>query len=375
MYVVIFSDKKNKKISLSLIFFIILLFCAKASCTKKQIAIAAAKKYECGTDKDYYYDNVGVLVDACKLEADVDCHVIDIEDTSVKWQTFDALILGIHWTYAQENSIFYEWLADREKEKTLIVNGPKTTRMALNKVNYLTKLQSAGVSVIPTIYISSDTTDSEDIFDIASKQIMRLTPDQVNLQSIFDQTSASHIVVKSADAMLGIDNFKIPSTKNQYNTGCNEAEEKHTSYAQYEEKIRDLGKKHDLLLQRFMPGIIEGEISFAYFNEKIYAYRKVPKLGEYKVHRLYGGTIKPYQPDINEITQARNVIQKLREVTGEKIYKARIDMVKDETTGRLHLMEAELTDCSNLLTQLYGKQMAIQKMQSYLKSIIMDIKQ
>jgi glutathione synthase/RimK-type ligase-like ATP-grasp enzyme len=82
--------------------------------------------------------------------------------------------------------------------------------------------------------------------------------------------------------------------------------------------------KKPMILQKFYPEILMGEVSLIYFNKNYsYAVKKVPKNGDIRVQEEYGGIISAYNPNKKERDMANKIIRLLPQ---ETLY-ARIDIV------------------------------------------------
>lgn len=69
-------------------------------------------------------------------------------DPSVAWESFDLSVIRSPWDYPEHLADFLGWLGAVEG-RTTILNCPATIRWNLDKV-YLTRLEQAGVAIVPT---------------------------------------------------------------------------------------------------------------------------------------------------------------------------------------------------------------------------------
>ena len=93
------------------------------------------------------------------------------------------------------------------------------------------------------------------------------------------------------------------------------------------------------LVQRFLPGVAEGELSLVYLGGALsHAVRKRPAAGDFRVQADFGGvrTLEAPPPEAVEVAGAA-----LGQAPGPLLY-ARVDLVRD--AGQWWLMELELLD-------------------------------
>jgi len=97
-----------------------------------------------------------------------------------------------------------------------------------------------------------------------------------------------------------------------------------------------LSAKGDVIVQPFVPGIVDGERSLVFLGGAFsHAVRKVPAEGDYRVQYFYGGTELEHAPDSAEL---RVALWAIDSAPGRLTY-ARVDLVDWE--GAPTLMELE----------------------------------
>lgn len=95
----------------------------------------------------------------------------------------------------------------------------------------------------------------------------------------------------------------------------------------------------DLLVQRYLPQIEDGEISLVFLGGLYsHAVRKTSRAGDFRVQADFGGTHVPCLPDKCLIDQAARLLEGFADDT----IHARVDAVPVD--GELVLMELELID-------------------------------
>lgn len=78
--------------------------------------------------------------------------VVDWDDASVDWASFDRVALRSAWDYPQRLPEFLAWL-DKVAEVSEVVNPPATVRWSLDK-QYLAELEAAGIPITPTSFVA-----------------------------------------------------------------------------------------------------------------------------------------------------------------------------------------------------------------------------
>lgn len=85
----------------------------------------------------------------------VSVEVVDWDDESADWASFDRVVLRSAWDYPQRLPEFLTWL-DRVAGLSDLVNPPATVRWSLDK-QYLAELAAAGVPITPTEFVHPGT--------------------------------------------------------------------------------------------------------------------------------------------------------------------------------------------------------------------------
>lgn len=80
----------------------------------------------------------------------VDAEVVVWDDPSVRWDTYDRVVLRSTWDYPQRLGSFLEWL-ERVAAVTDLRNPVPMVRWSLDK-HYLADLDRAGVPITPTVF-------------------------------------------------------------------------------------------------------------------------------------------------------------------------------------------------------------------------------
>ncbi|MFT6633337.1 MAG: glutathione synthase/RimK-type ligase-like ATP-grasp enzyme [Bacteriovoracaceae bacterium] len=212
---------------------------------------------------------------------------------SKPWETFedegeDLFIIRTTWNYTEH---FDEFIQCLEKIKDRLWNPLPLVKWNSNKM-YLVEFFKKGLGVMP----------------------LYLARDEESLKNCLDELGGEEFVAKppvSASAK-GLIRFNRSNPPLIYK---------------------------EMLIQRFYPEILEGEISLIHFNRKFaYAVKKIPKNGDFRVQEEHGGTVIPYTPTKEELILAMEV---LKEVPGECLY-ARVDIVPNIGVIELECIEPSL---------------------------------
>ncbi len=227
--------------------------------------------------------------------------IVSWQAQDVDWTATDMVLVRTPWDYIYKLEAFLAWL-DTTAEAAPVYNAPDIIKWNIHK-HYLVDLLQRGVDVIPTQYVSQG--------------------QHVHLADLDLLRDAPGLVIKPAVSVgaIGTGYFKTVS----------DAAQAH---------LDSLLQKDDALIQPFVPAIqTRGETSLVYFAGVFsHGVIKVPAVGDYRIHKEYGGTYTPYEPTNAEKALAEQSLA----AVGEALSYARIDMVLTDT-GPL-LMEMELIE-------------------------------
>jgi len=200
------------------------------------------------------------------------------------------------WDYFDRVVEFYEWAA-RVQLVTRIVNPADVIRWNSHK-GYLVELAAKGIPTVPTRLIPGESID-------------------VDLQ--LEECPWDEVVIKPAVDGGG---REVLRARRDSDVARLHAEA--------------LSAKGDVIVQPFVPGIVDGERSLVFLGGAFsHAVRKVPAEGDYRVQYFYGGTELEHAPDSAEL---RVALWAIDSAPGRLTY-ARVDLVDWE--GAPTLMELE----------------------------------
>lgn len=228
----------------------------------------------------------------------------DIED-----ELADLLILRTTWDYWDRLDEFRAFLKANIPWSRL--ENSATTALANLDKTYLQQLQSAGVPIVPTIFVTKD-----------------------NEAAAIDQAKSNGwttIVIKPTvgAAASGLKKFDRPDT-------------------QALDYLTELTRDGGALIQKYLPRVTtEGETSLVYFDGHFsHAVTKVPAEGDFRSQTDFGGVYTLVEP-----TEAQTHTAELALLAWEKTYNdkplyARVDLVPSDDgqplLGELELIEPEL---------------------------------
>lgn len=231
---------------------------------------------------------------------DIDQKIWD--DPSVDWAAYDVAILKTPWDYHQKVEAFRSWLDLLESLNVRLVNDYATVRWNMDK-RYLKEVSAAGFEVIPSLFLDQGWKgDLAALFE-------ELHTDTVILKPCVSGGSKNTVAVSLAGASA--------------------------AYA----GIVELVSQGDYIVQPFMKEVRDGEWSHVFFNGvHSHTILKKPKVGDFRVQQIHGGTIEALAPSKTEISHAAAYV---RHFAKDSLY-ARVDGLM--VNGRFLLMELELIE-------------------------------
>lgn len=218
------------------------------------------------------------------------------DDENVDWFKYDAVIIRSTWDYFLKLQEFLTWISSFKNSKTLLFNSPEVIINNTHKF-YLKSLQQKGISIIPTWF--------------SSQKIL-----------IENMKGTQKVVLKPA-----------------VSGGSFKTEVFETKLLTQEILDKKIGKG-DWLVQPFLSQIIDnGELSLIFFGgEYSYCIQKIPKKGDFRVQKQFGATYNHFEPDVDLIDKAKNIIH----LAGKNTLYARVDGLLIE--NEFLLMEVEMIE-------------------------------
>ena len=235
-------------------------------------------------------------------QRNVQADVVIWSDPLVDWQAYDGLLFRSVWDYHLRAGAFNNWLSRIEQLQIKTLNPVAIIRQNQHKF-YLRYLQSKGVEIIPTVFI--DRTDRLDL-------------------SVINALNWQQAVIKPA------------VSASSYLTTLFAGKD----WQKLQTEYSPVAKQRDLLLQPYMPEIIEtGELSLVFFN-RTYSHAVIKRApqGDFRVQAELGGRHEVYKPQASVIETAENILSLIE---GPMLY-ARVDGLLKH--GRFLLMELEMLE-------------------------------
>lgn len=212
---------------------------------------------------------------------------------------FDAIIMRSAWDYHTKIEEFNTFL-HLIKQSNIPLYNPLDIMLWNSNKSYLLDLSKRGVSIVPTMKITS-----------------------------YDDTIFSHIqqwkeiVIKPTigASAFGIHKLNTSNGDNIKNT------------------INNMLKTSDVLIQPYMKEIHEGEISFIFFDKKFsHAMLKQPSDNDFRTQPEFGGKEKRIYPSSQMLNEATRVLK----IIYSPLLYTRLDGIL--VNSMLHLMELELIE-------------------------------
>lgn len=248
------------------------------------------------------YDN---LLDKPLARLGWNAEHVSWRNPDVIWSDYEAVIIRSTWDYQEDADLFMRVLKNIEESGVLLLNSYAIAQWNINK-NYLREVESKGSETIPTIW-----KENFDYDEIAG---------------YFKSLATLQIVIKPT------------ISANSDNTFWLKAE----SYTEKEKELKECLKDRQLMIQPFVPAIIEkGEYSLFYFSgEYSHCILKTPKIGDFRVQEEHGGILQSIEPGEKLLNAGKAALNTIP----EKVLYARVDLV--EFMGAYKVMEIELIEPS-----------------------------
>ena len=260
--------------------------------------------------------------EAAMQSAGVRMEVVDWDDPTVQWESFDLALLRSTWDYTERLREFLVWV-DATARRTTVLNPPAVVRWNTDK-HYLRELARAAVPVVPSTFVEPG--------DSAEQA----------LNSFLARHECPEFVVKPTVSANSRDTERHARTRVE------------PAVAQAR---RLLDAERSVLLQPYLDSVDrDGETSLIYFAGKFsHAIRKAPMLppgvgGPPTIGLIIPERITPLVPGADELRVAEKALAALSFET--PLY-ARVDLIRD-ARGAPTLLELELTEPSLFLVHAPG---------------------
>lgn len=213
---------------------------------------------------------------------------------------YDAMLPLLVWDYFEGNEAAFTAEMAKVDAKTKLFNNFKTLKWNANKA-YLDELEAEGAPVISTITVDRVTETG------VARAFEELGTDTLVIKPQIGGGAWRQVLYKKGDPFPS--KTELPP--------------------------------ESAMIQAFLPSVTEeGEYSFLYFGGQFsHGLIKRPKKGDYRIQSLYAGTEETYQPNAQERTSAREVLNAL---DFTPLY-ARVDLLRGRD-GKLKLIELEMIE-------------------------------
>jgi glutathione synthase/RimK-type ligase-like ATP-grasp enzyme len=263
-------------------------------------------------------------------QENVECEVVFWEDVleqpPASLHKYQLMVFRTVWNYYKNADSFYRLLDILKASGVPTANPLDIIRWNMEK-SYLKKLMDEGYDVIPTVFSNGD---PQKAYDTAQKQ--------------------------NWDKMV----LKPMISGGSYHTYVLEKGEE----AKYQQYIQEHFVNRPFMLQEFIPGITEGEISTITFsNGYTYSVTKVPKAGDYRVQFNYGGQYRIHETP----AEIQHIAEKIFDRQERRTLYQRLDGVWHN--GKFLIMEVELLEPDLYLN------LSEEALQAFTESVLQKLKE
>ncbi|MEG1150192.1 MAG: hypothetical protein RSE17_02760 [Bacilli bacterium] len=300
----------------------------------KSVAIVSCNKWVLKVKEDWLLKNA-----LNKLNVNVD--IISWEDESLDYKKYDALIIRSIWGY-QDNSIkFNNWLDSLLKNNIKVFNDVSIVKNNLNKYEQFKLLKKYNIPCINTEFIFK-----KDIKDSLSNTINSLLETNFNKKDL--------IVIKPVISGSGNNTYIIDSKKNHNNS---------IMLSEVDSLFNNDILTNGLMIQKFMPEIINGEYSLIYIDSSLsHVMLRFPAIFS-SVYHVDEIVLKSLD---SEVLSLGNSIKEIKEYKNS-LY-MRVDILK--TNEGTKIMEVELLDPDLLYNYIKDSKMRQKAMNLFANSIV-----
>lgn len=224
-------------------------------------------------------------------------------DPTVDWSAFSHLLIKSTWDYFDFYPQFLQWIEKLKALGVTVLNDLDIIRWNSSK-SYLLETEAKGFPTIAGLILENGS--------------------RPTIEQIQGKIKSDTLVVKPLVSGGAKNTLKIPVSE----------------WANFEEKVNQLVKEEDFLVQPFVSEVAEvGEYSLIFFNQMFsHAVLKTPAKSDFRVQHYFGGTIQEIHPDSSLLEPAQKLINTFAQGT---LY-GRVDGVLID--GVFHLMELELIE-------------------------------
>ncbi|MBM4282389.1 MAG: hypothetical protein FJ137_17090 [Deltaproteobacteria bacterium] len=278
-----------------------------------RVALATARELP-----DLDPDDHGLVAALRDRGADVTLPVWD--DPAARWDV-DLVVVRSTWDYSERRDAFVDW-ARRVEATTTLCNAASMLAWNTDKRRYLTDLEDEGVPVVPTLWLTRRTgrneavgephgADAHQLAGLAAGASWAKQAQAVVVKPIVGAGSRDTVKVAMAD---------LPGIGQRF--------------------VDDNVLKQGLMVQPFLPGIKDGELSLIFFDGAFsHAVRKQPAAGDFRSQPEFGSAVRTVTPTAAERAVADHALH----ICGGAPLYARVDLVPG-LDGKPCVIELEVTE-------------------------------
>ncbi len=243
-------------------------------------------------------------------QAGVSVQEVSWRHPAPNWSQYAAVVIRSPWDYQSDPQAFLQVLEHIELSSARLLNSLATVRWNIRK-SYLRELQTAGHTVVPTIWLQS--------------------PTAAELAQLPDHWNCAETVVKPIVGANADNAFRLPRNP--------DPELLQQAVAAFQQTTA--------LAQPFISSVTAlGEYSLIFFEGQFsHAVLKTPAAGDFRVQEEHGGIIQAIQPPPEMIACAERSLQSCP----QPLLYARVDLVL-LPDGQPAIMEIELIEPSLYLS-------------------------
>eukprot|EP01122_Echinamoeba_exundans_P001850 TRINITY_DN11832_c0_g1_i1.p1 TRINITY_DN11832_c0_g1~~TRINITY_DN11832_c0_g1_i1.p1 ORF type:complete len:362 (-),score=58.86 TRINITY_DN11832_c0_g1_i1:16-1002(-) len=273
------------------------------------------------------------------------------DDPTVDWSDVNLAIPIEVWSYYEKIPQFIAWLdaMAAQKDRCRLANGVNVVRWNVCKI-YLDAMEKRGVAIVPTKFVANPAGAAAGSVRppyTVSKSLIPCSADDQTLKS-FISSIKNGIIVKTTISAGAHQTVRVSS---QDSTSAKAVELS-------KEVLQGAPHYVDVMVQPFLPEIEQdGERSMVFIQGKLmHAIRKVPRDGDFRVQKKYGGQYQTFTPSEEELTFGETTLKVANDLINETfpdggdanlIVYARCDyVIADDGTGvkKPLLMELEMIE-------------------------------
>eukprot|EP01137_Pigoraptor_chileana_P002360 Opistho-2@41095 len=223
------------------------------------------------------WNDDGALTEAVAASHGFAVEYVSWTKCAADWASYDLVVIRSTWDYYEPSKCgrFAEWLKSLRDGGVAVANSVDVMLWNMNKV-YLRELAESGIGDLP-----------------ACIWLEKMSEVKVDLKRTLGERGWSEVVVKPT-VSAGSDRTNRITLE---------------TASEYDEWLRTELQVSDMMVQQYVPSIVEGEISLHFFGG-VYSHSviKRPKAGDFRVQNIHGGKIEAYSPEAKGLSLAQRIV-------------------------------------------------------------------